>query len=221
MQGWFYEKGGDSRLVIATGNRGKLVEIAALLKTCVSDCRPLKAFGAPEVEETGATYAENALLKARAAFRHSGWASLADDSGFEVEALDGEPGLRSARWAETENGTRDFARAIERVQKEMQARSCTCSPARFVCALALVRNDGAEQVVEGEVQGRVVFPPRGDKGFGYDPIFLPFDAKDARTFGEIDRQEKQRISHRAQAFHRLRARCFASHVAGSVAGEAL
>ena len=208
MQGWFYERGGESKLLIATGNSGKFVEIADLLKPRVAEIRPLNAFGAPEVEETGASYSENALIKARAALLHSGWASLADDSGFEVEALDGKPGLRSARWAETEKGTRDFAHAIERVQSEMRARGCAESPARFVCALALVRSDGAERVVEDEIRGRVVFPPRGDKGFGYDPIFQPLDAKDTRTFGEMEREEKQLMSHRARAFRRLCKSCF-------------
>ncbi len=233
MQGWFYEKGGKSQLVIATGNRGKFVEIADLLKPFVSDIRPWNAFGVAKVEETGATYAENALIKARAAFQRSGrargFATLADDSGFEVEALDGKPGLLSARWAEGQdqeqeqeqdqeqeqggnNGTRDFARAIERVRCEMLARSYKESSARFVCALALVRSDGAERVVEGEVQGRVVFPPRGGRGFGYDPIFVPFVTGDDRTFGEMEREEKQCISHRAQAFRRLGEDCFAQEI---------
>ena len=220
MQGWFYEKGGGSTLTIATGNPGKVKEIAALLQPYAKTILPFDGFGALEVEETGATYAENALIKARAAFAHSGCtrgsATLGDDSGFEVEALDGQPGLLSARWAEGEeqggnhgNGTRDFARAIERVRCEMLARSYTESSARFVCALALVRNDGEARVVEGEVRGRVVFPQRGAQGFGYDPIFVPFVTGDDRTFGEMGMEEKQRISHRAEAFRRLCKTCFA------------
>ena len=208
-EGWFYEKGGGSKLVVATGNEGKFVEIADLLKPFIEEISSKDAFGGlEEVEETGSSYGENALIKARAAYKHSGWASLADDSGFEVEALGGQPGLLSARWAEGEDGTRDFGRAIERVQREMRARSHTESAARFVCALALVRSDGGECVVEGEVWGSVVFPPRGEGGFGYDPIFVPRDIKDSRTFGEIDRQEKQGISHRAEAFRRLCKDCF-------------
>ncbi len=234
MQGWFYEKGGSETLTIATGNAGKLKEIADLLRPYVSEVRPFEGFDALKVKETGATYADNALIKARAAFEHGGgagrgaggFATLGDDSGFEVEVLDGQPGLLSARWAEGKegaqgedgedggDGTRDFARAIARVQREMRARDCGSSSARFVCALALVRSDGEARVVEGEVRGRVVFPPRGRGGFGYDPIFVPFVGGDActlgeRTFGEMAGEEKQRISHRAEAFRRLCKACFA------------
>ena len=217
MRGWFYERGGSEILTIATGNAGKLKEIADLLRPYVSEVRPFEGFDALKVEETGATYAENALIKARAAFVHcGGGATLGDDSGFEVEVLEGQPGLLSARWAEGEeggDGTRDFARAIERVRREMRVRDCGSSSARFVCALALVRSDGGVRVVEGEVGGRVVFPPRGGMGFGYDPIFVPFVGGDAcvfgeRTFGEMSGDEKQRISHRAEAFRRLCEACF-------------
>ena len=213
MQGWFFEEGGKSRLLVATGNRGKLVEIAAMLKPFVDDIRSMEDFALSDVEETGATYAENALIKARAAFERSGWASLADDSGFEVEALDDRPGLRSARWAEREDGERDFARAITRVQTEMRSRGCVSSSARFVCALAMVRGDGAECAVEGEVVGEVVFPPRGDGGFGYDPIFRATGGE--RTFAEMAREEKERVSHRRRAFEALRKACFGQSFAGN------
>ncbi len=192
--------------MLATKNKGKLKEIAVLLRKRISELRPLSDFNSAEIEETGASYRENALIKARVAFQSSGWASLADDSGFEVAALGGQPGLNSARWAEKEDGKRDFAYAIARIEKELEKKVVIETDAKFVCALALVRCDGEERVVQGEVRGKVVFPPRGTNGFGYDPIFVAESEK--ITFAEMDPSAKERISHRAKAFKTLCDKCF-------------
>lgn len=206
MKGWFFATGGVSRIVLATTNKGKLKEIALLLREYISDLRPLSQFSSAEIDEVGASYRENALIKARAAFKLSGWASLADDSGFEVAALGGQPGLNSARWAEKEDGKRDFSYAIARIEKKLEEKAVSESEAKFVCALALVRCDGEECVVQAEVAGSVVFPPRGDNGFGYDPIFVASSEK--ITFAEMPARAKELISHRAKAFKMLCSKCF-------------
>jgi XTP/dITP diphosphohydrolase len=157
--------------------------------------------GLPEPEETEKTFVGNAKLKALAAATASGSASLADDSGLEVMALGGAPGIYSARWA---GPAKDFRAAMTRIERELHGSADRT--ARFVCALALAWPDGHCEAFEGEARGALAFPPRGTKGFGYDPIFVP--QSDVRTFGEIDPEEKHRISHRADAFRRLMKACF-------------
>lgn len=197
----------EKRLVVATHNRGKLEEIGALLAPYGIGVSSNADHGLPEPEETEATFAGNARLKARAAARATGLPALADDSGLEVAALGGAPAVRTADWAET--GTpegRDFGMAMERVWRELVARGAA-EPwrARFVCALAIAWPDGEEAVFEGEVPGRIVWPGRGTRGHGYDPVFQP--EGHAETFGEMDRWEKNRMSHRGRAFAALVAGC--------------
>lgn len=183
------------RLVLASHNPGKVKEIADLLAPLGLTVISAAALGLVEPEETEPTFIGNALLKARAAAKAAGMPALADDSGLDVFALDGAPGIYSARWA---GPNKDFTAAMARVQAELQARGATDHSARFVCVLALVTPDGEEHVFEGDVHGALAFPPRGDKGFGYDPIFVP--TGEIRTFGEFDPAEKHAISHRAMAF---------------------
>ncbi|HLG90193.1 MAG TPA: RdgB/HAM1 family non-canonical purine NTP pyrophosphatase [Alphaproteobacteria bacterium] len=190
---------GDT-LVIASHNKGKVREIADLLGAYVRHFPSVGDLGLPEPEETESTFAGNAALKARAAAVGSDKPSLADDSGLVVPALDGAPGIYSARWAGPD---RDFGMAMRRVEAELGGKD---PAAYFVCALALAWPDGHVEAVEGEVHGRLVFPSRGDRGFGYDPIFIP-NGHDT-TFGEMEPDAKHRISHRAEAFRRLVARCF-------------
>ena len=191
------------KLVIATHNPGKLREIQELLAPLGIDCVGAAELGLPEPEEIGNTFIDNADLKAREAADLSGLPALADDSGLAVDALHGLPGIFSARWAEDEAGKRDFGRAMERVWREVEAAGEDAShDAHFVCALSLAwPDDGQVQSFEGRVEGKLTWPPRGDKGFGYDPMFVPVG--DNRTFGEIDPEEKHRISHRADAFRKL------------------
>src|SRR5262245_51967654 len=188
------------RLVVARHNSGKVREIAALLAPLGVEAVSAASLGLPEPEETEPTFAGNAALKARAAADASGLPALADDSGLEVTALGGAPGVYSARWAGPE---RDFGAAMRRVRDEMQALKAADRSARFVCALALAEPHGGVQVFEGEARGVIVWPPRGDKGFGYDPIFEP--AGHARTFGEMSHDEKLPLTHRARAFEKLLA----------------
>jgi len=159
--------------------------------------------GLEEPEETGVTFAANAELKARAAALGSGLPALSDDSGLAVHALGGAPGIQSARWAETAAG-RDFRAAMERVEAALAGKADRT--AHFVCALALAWPDGHVETFEGRVDGTLVWPPRGEKGFGYDPVFRP-DGHEI-TFGEMDPDDKHAISHRADAFARLVAACF-------------
>ena len=190
-----------SDLVLATHNKGKVAEIAEMLKDYIAKVDSAGDLGLPEPEETGKTFIDNAILKARAASEASGRVALADDSGLEVTVLGGEPGIYSARWAGPE---RDFMHAMKRVHAAMgdaEDRS-----ARFVCALALAWPDGHVETVEGEVQGTLVWPPRGPAGFGYDPMFVP--QGDDRTFGEMTPEEKRAISHRHQAFKKIVMKCF-------------
>ena len=191
------------RLVIATHNPGKLREMTALIEPLGIECVGAEELGLPEPEEIGNNFIDNADLKAREAADLSGLPALADDSGLCVDSLQGRPGIFSARWAEDGQGNRDWMRAMERVWREIDAAGPDASrDAHFACALAIARpNDGQVENFEGRVDGTLVWPPRGDKGFGYDPMFVPagYDV----TFGEMDPVEKHRISHRANAFRKL------------------
>ncbi len=191
------------KLVIATHNPGKLREIQELLAPVGIACVGAGELELPEPEEIGNSFVDNADLKAREAADLSGLPALADDSGLCVDALHGLPGIFSARWAEDSDGHRDWVRAMERVWRELEAAGPDSSrDAHFACALSIARpNDGRVESFEGRVDGTLVWPPRGDKGFGYDPIFVP--AGYEVTFGEMDQAEKHRISHRADAFRKL------------------
>lgn len=189
-----------ARIVLATHNPGKVPEIAALLGGGF-DLISAGELGLPEPEETEATFVGNAVLKARAAADASGLVAIADDSGLSVRALDGAPGVLSARWAEREDGVRDFAFAMGKVEAALAA--ATDRSAWFTSALAVAWPDGPVVAVEGRVEGTLVFPGRGTRGFGYDPIFLPKGGE--QTFGELPPADKDAISHRARAFEKLRA----------------
>lgn len=197
----------DRKLVIASHNKGKVDEIADLLKYFGVEAVSAESLGLPEPEETGATFVVNALLKAHAAADGAGLPALADDSGLAVHALGGEPGIHSARWAETPTG-RDFRVAMEWVEKELSGKADRT--AHFVCVLALAWPDGHAETFEGRVDGTLVWPPRGALGFGYDPIFRP-DGYDI-VFAEMAPGDKHAISHRAVAFARLVAACFGGDV---------
>jgi XTP/dITP diphosphohydrolase len=191
------------RLVIATHNPGKLREIADLIEPLGIKCLSAAELGLPEPEEIGNTFVDNADLKAREAADLSGLPALADDSGLCVDALHGAPGIFSARWAEDEQGNRDWLRAMEKVWREVEAAGPDAGhDAHFACALAIAwPNDGQAENFEGRVDGTLTWPPRGDKGFGYDPIFVPA-GRDV-TFGEMDPAQKHQMSHRADAFRKL------------------
>ena len=208
------------KLVIASHNEGKVREIRDLLGPYGVEPVPAAELELPEPDEIGVDFIENADLKARQAADLSGHPALADDSGLCVEALGNRPGIFSARWALADHkvapdagpgevqGERDFALAMRRVEDELEALGPDASRnAHFVCALALCWPDGACEWFEGRVDGVLVWPPRGDKGFGYDPMFVP-DGRDL-TFGEMDPAEKHRISHRADAFRKLVERLLA------------
>jgi XTP/dITP diphosphohydrolase len=204
----------DGRIVIATHNPGKLWEMQELLAPFRVEAVSAGELGLPVPDETGHMFAENAALKARAAAQATGLPALSDDSGLCVDALDGAPGIFTADWAGPQ---RDFRMAMERVEQELQRRGVTEAAARrahFVSALVVAWPDGHEELFEGRVFGQVVWPPRGEKGFGYDPLFLP-DGLDC-TFGEMMSAEKHGIdwngeprglSHRARAFVALAAGC--------------
>ena len=191
------------RLVIASHNPGKITEISALLAPFGVNTVSAGALGIPEPEETGDSFEANAALKAGAAAEVTGLTALADDSGLVVPALGGRPGVYSARWA---GPAKDFRTAMERVHRELGDRDRSAS---FVAVLALAWPNGDAQLFRGEVEGRLVWPPRGDRGFGYDPMFVP--ANSMLTFGEIDPEQKHRISHRARAFAKLVEGCFSGH----------
>lgn len=188
------------RLLAATHNKGKLEELKALFTPYGFEVVSALELGLDEPDETESTFAGNALLKARAAMRASGLPALSDDSGLAVTALGGDPGIYSARWA---GEPRNFYRAMERVESELQASGSGDRSAKFVCALAVVWPDGAEAVFEGEVHGTLVWPPRGERGFGYDPVFVADG--EIITFGEMDPDRKHAMSHRARAVEKLRA----------------
>lgn len=183
------------RLVIASYNPGKVEEIAALLLPFAVEVVSADSLGIPEPEETGDTFEANAAMKARAAAQASGLPALADDSGLVVPALGGAPGIYSARWA---GPAKDFRVAMERVHRELGEKERTAS---FVAVLALAWPAAHVELFRGEVHGSLVRPPRGDRGFGYDPMFVP--AGGTLTFGEMDPAEKHKISHRARAFAKL------------------
>jgi len=195
-----------NHLVVATHNRGKLEEIAALLGPFGITLTSNADHGLPEPAETEATFVGNARIKAHAAARTTGLPALADDSGIEVAALGNAPGVHTADWAEGPGG-RDFNRAMQRVWDELNAVTAP-EPrlARFCCTLVLAWPDGPDAVFEGRISGQIVWPMRGALGHGYDPVFQPDGY--AQTFGEMDRWEKNRISHRAEAFRTLVAGCF-------------
>jgi XTP/dITP diphosphohydrolase len=202
-------KGFGDRLLIASHNRGKIDELRALLAPVGLPVTSSADLELDDPVETGTTFEENALLKARAGHQATGLASLSDDSGLCVEALGGEPGIHTARWAGPE---RDFSMAMRTVEEKLQAAGAT-SPeqrrAKFVAVLGLIRTDGSEETFRGEVEGTLVWPPRGDRGFGYDPIFQPDGY--AITFGEMDADAKHGwapgkstgLSHRARAFEKF------------------
>jgi XTP/dITP diphosphohydrolase len=195
------------RLLVATHNAGKLEEIAALLAPYGVAVTGAAERGLPEPAETGTSFVENARIKAHAAAQTTGLPALSDDSGIEVAALGGAPGVYTADWAETPTG-RDFGMAMTRTWEALEAVAAP-EPrlARFCCTLVLAWPDGHDEVFAGVMPGRIVWPMRGDQGHGYDPIFQP-EGHD-RTFGEMDRWQKNQISHRADAFRKLVAGCFA------------
>jgi XTP/dITP diphosphohydrolase len=197
----------SGRLLAATHNRGKLAELVHLFEPYGVSVVGAADFGLAEPEETGDSFAANAALKARAGALGAGLPALADDSGLCVEALDAAPGILSARWA---GEGRDFAAAMARVERELADRAAPAPwRASFVCALALAWPHGRLDVFEGRVDGRLVFPPRGTAGFGYDPIFVPDGY--SQSFGEMTAEEKHglpadgslALSHRARAFQKL------------------
>ena len=197
----------DPRLVVATHNTGKLLEIADLLKPYGVELSSNADHGLPEPEETETTFVGNARIKAHAAARATGLPALADDSGIEIDGLGGAPGVYTADWAETPNG-RDFVMAMTRSWDELEAASASePRTARFCSTLVLAWPDVHDEVFAGVMAGQIVWPMRGDQGHGYDPIFQP-EGYDV-TFGEMDRWEKNKISHRADAFAKLVAGCFA------------
>ena len=206
---------GGGSLVIATHNAGKLKEISALLAPYGMTCVSAGSLGLPEPAETGTTFVQNALIKARAAAEASGLAALADDSGLSVDALDGRPGVYTADWAERQwfegDPGRDWFMAMGKVEGMLQQIGPeTDRTAAFHCVLALAWPDGESVVYEGRCGGSLTWPPRGNLGFGYDPVFLPDALVGSQTFAEIDPAEKHAISHRADAFAKLVAEQFGS-----------
>lgn len=195
------------RLLVATHNRGKLEEIAKLLEPYGIAVVSAGDLGLPEPAETETTFVGNARIKAHAAAQATGLPALADDSGITIDALGGAPGVYTADWAETPNG-RDFVMAMTKTWEKLEAANAAFPRrAQFRCTLVLAWPDGHDEVFEGIMPGQVVWPMRGDQGHGYDPIFLP-DGHD-QTFGEMDRWQKNQISHRADAFRKLVEGCFA------------
>jgi len=196
------------KIVVASHNEGKVREIRDLLAPFGTETVSAGELGLPEPEETETTFAGNAELKARAAAEASGLPALSDDSGLAVDALGGDPGIYAARWAEipkSEGGGRDFDMAMWHVQERMNDGPRT---ARFICALCLAYPKGDAKVWEGKVEGEIIWPPRGDKGFGYDPIFQAIG--DTKPFAEIDPAEKHAKSHRADAFAKFMRDVFPS-----------
>ncbi|MBB5514464.1 XTP/dITP diphosphohydrolase [Rubricella aquisinus] len=195
-----------SELVLASHNAGKLREISALLEPFGITVTSAADHGLEEPEETEDTFAGNARIKAHFAAKSTGLPALSDDSGIEVDGLGGAPGVYTADWAETPNG-RDFMQAMTRTWNELEAANAPePRTARFVCTLCLAWPDGTDEVFRGEAPGRVVWPPRGDQGFGYDPMFLR-DGQ-TQTFGEMPYAEKEPLSHRSDAFAKLVKGCF-------------
>lgn len=200
------------KIVVASHNEGKLREFAELMGPFGFEAKSAKAYGLPEPDETGTTFEENAYIKAFAAAKATGLPALSDDSGLCVDALDGAPGVYTANWAETPDGSRDFAMAMQRTEVAMQevgAATPERRTGRFVAVICLAFPDGEAEYYRGEAEGTLVWPPRGELGFGYDPVFLPngFD----KTFGEMSAEEKHgwkpgqatALSHRARAFQKF------------------
>ncbi|MGE0849231.1 MAG: RdgB/HAM1 family non-canonical purine NTP pyrophosphatase [Hyphomicrobiaceae bacterium] len=201
-----------TRLVVASHNTGKVREIYDLVAPYGLSVASAAELGLPEPEETGATFAANARLKAVAATQASGLPALADDSGIEVAALGGAPGIYSARWA---GPTKDFSVAMQAVADQVRGKGAWSEPgprANFVAALCLAWPDGEADIFEGRVDGHLVWPPRGSKGFGYDPMFVP--EGHAVTFGEMEPDAKHAISHRARAFQLFARACLGDNAAG-------
>ncbi|UHS55326.1 RdgB/HAM1 family non-canonical purine NTP pyrophosphatase [Agrobacterium vaccinii] len=200
----------DTRtIVVASHNKGKIAEIADLIGPLGFSAKSAAELNFAEPDETGTTFEENAAIKALASAQASGLPSLSDDSGLVIDALDGNPGVYTANWAETADGTRDFDMAMQKVEDALQERGATEPSARtcrFVSVLCLAWPDGHTEFFRGEIEGAVAWPPRGASGFGYDPIFQPEGHK--TTFGEMTAEEKhgwkpgdaQALSHRARAF---------------------
>jgi XTP/dITP diphosphohydrolase len=187
-------KQGD-KIVIATHNAGKAKELAELFASVGVETVSAAELGIAEPEETGASFMENARIKAEAAAKASGMPAVADDSGLEVTALGGEPGIHSARWG---GPSKDFNLAMERVNRELAATASGDRSAKFVCALAYAQPNGKTIVSRGAITGTLTWPPRGTRGFGYDPIFVPEGYSE--TFGEMDPERKNFMSHRLRAF---------------------
>ena len=192
----------EQRIVVASHNAGKVREINDLLRPFGLEAVSAGELDLPEPEETEDSFIGNALLKARAAALASGLPALSDDSGLAVDALDGAPGIHSARYAGPD---RDFGFAMQRLERDMAASGRPERTARFICALALVWPDGEEVAFEGKVEGEITFPPRGTRGFGYDPVFQPLGHD--ISFGEMEPDAKHAMSHRADAFRQLIAAC--------------
>lgn len=196
----------SDRLLLATHNEGKRREIADLLKLFSVEVTSAGELGLPVPDETETSFEGNARIKAHASAKASDLPALSDDSGLAVDALHGAPGVYTADWAETGSG-RDFGMAMTRVRNELDAVEVAFpTPARFICALCLAWPDGEDVVFLGEVQGNVVWPPRGEQGFGYDPMFVPEGFN--KTFGEMEPATKHGMSHRAAAFRKLVGACF-------------
>ena len=191
----------EPKLVLATHNPGKVVEIADLVKPFGIEVVSAGELDLPEPEETETAFKGNARLKAHAAAKASGLPALADDSGLSVKALDGAPGIYSARWA---GPTKDFGVAMDRVREELGDNPSR--EAMFICALTLAWPDGHDETFLGTITGALTFPAKGKHGFGYDPIFVPTGF--SQTFGEMDPAKKHAMSHRAHAFEQLVAACF-------------
>ncbi|MGV1873343.1 RdgB/HAM1 family non-canonical purine NTP pyrophosphatase [Agrobacterium rosae] len=196
-------------IVVASHNKGKIAEIADLIGPLGFSAKSAAELNFAEPDETGTTFEENAAIKALASAKASGLPALSDDSGLVIDALDGDPGVYTANWAETADGTRDFAMAMQKVEDALQARGATDPSARtcrFVSVLCLAWPDGHTEFFRGEIEGTVAWPARGASGFGYDPIFQPEGHE--TTFGEMSAEEKhgwkpgdaQALSHRARAF---------------------
>ena len=192
-----------TKIIVASHNQGKVREIRELLAPLGVETMSAAELNLPEPEETETSFAGNARLKALAAAKAAGIPALSDDSGLAVDALDGAPGIYAARWAEKpkfEGGGRDFDMAMWHVHDQMEQKGGP-KTARFICALCLAFPDGHTEIYEGKVEGEMVWPPRGDKGFGYDPVFQAMG--DSLTFAQIDPAEKHAKSHRADAFEKF------------------
>jgi XTP/dITP diphosphohydrolase len=202
----------EREIVVASHNDGKLREFADLMAPFGFKAKSAKEFGLPEPDETGTTFEENAAIKAFAAAKATGLPALSDDSGLCVDALDGQPGVYTANWAEKPDGSRDFAMAMQRTEdamSEVGALSPDQRSGRFVAVICVAWPDGHTEYFRGEAEGQLVWPPRGEKGFGYDPVFVP-EGYD-KTFGEMTAEEKhgwkpgqdKALSHRARAFQKF------------------